>query len=103
MVLDLEFSEEFQIENCCYFNWWVFSDQTVTQGRHWVKHHMFGQMPLLVDQIDFWKSFNNDPNLNSNSNRKNSRQVLDPKFKLKLESSFYVLDLSSYPTLDTSV
>jgi hypothetical protein len=34
---------------------------------------------------------------------KNLRQVLDSKFKLKLEASFYGLDLSSYPTLSTSV
>jgi hypothetical protein len=30
------------------------------------------------------------------------QQVLDSKFKLKLEASFYGLDLSSYPTLDTA-
>jgi hypothetical protein len=66
----LRFSEEFQIKTCCYINWWLFSDHPIIQGHHWVKHHMSDQMPLLVDQVDFWKSFNNSPNLNSNLNRK---------------------------------
>jgi hypothetical protein len=64
---------------------------------------MFDQMPLLVDQVDFGNSFNNSSNLNSNSNQKTYNKFWTPKNKLKLEALFYKLDLSSYPTLGTSV
>jgi hypothetical protein len=64
---------------------------------------MFDQMPHLVDPVDFGNSFNNSPNLNLNPNRKNLQQVLDSKFKLKLEALFYELNLSSYPTSDSNV
>jgi hypothetical protein len=31
----------------------IISDHTIIQGHHLVNHHMFDQMPLLVDQVDF--------------------------------------------------
>jgi hypothetical protein len=33
-ALDLGFLEEFQMETCCYFNWYLFSDHTIIQGHH---------------------------------------------------------------------
>jgi hypothetical protein len=74
----LGFSERFQIETWCSINWWLFSDHTITQGHHWVKHHMFDQVPLLVDQVDFGNSFNNSSNLNSNPNQKTCNKFWIP-------------------------
>jgi hypothetical protein len=63
---------------------------------------MFDQIPHLVDQVDF-ENLLVIPQIGIRIRIGNLQQVLDSKFKLKLEASFYVLDLSSYPTLDTSV
>jgi hypothetical protein len=87
-ILNLGFSKEFQFETCCYFNWWLFSDHTIIQGHHWVKHHMFDQMPLLVEQVDFWKSFNNYPNLNSNLNQKTCDKFWIPNSNSNLKLHF---------------
>jgi hypothetical protein len=59
--------------NLLLLNWWVFSDHTIIQGHHWVKHHMFNQMPLLVDQVDFRKSFNKSLKLESKFKSENSQ------------------------------
>jgi hypothetical protein len=84
----LGFSEEFLIEICCYLNWWLFNDQPIIQGHHLVNYNMVDQMPLLVDQFSFWKSFNISPNLNSNSNRKTRDKFLDSNSNSNLELHF---------------
>jgi hypothetical protein len=84
----LGISEGFQIETCCYINWWLISDHTITQGHHWVKHHMFDQMPLLVDQVDFGNSFNNSSNLNLNSNQKTCNKFWTPQTNSDLKLYF---------------
>jgi hypothetical protein len=82
------FLEKFSIEICCYLNWWLLNDQTIIQGHHLDKHDMVDQMPLLVDQFSFWKSFNISLNLNSNSNRKTRDKFLDSNSNSNLELHF---------------
>jgi hypothetical protein len=49
---------------------------------------MFDQMPLLVDQVNFGKSFNNSSNLNSNLNRKTCNKFWIPNSNSNLKLHF---------------